>query len=167
MTRLFVDLDGTAAEWKKIKTLEEIFEKDYFFNLAPHKNVCEGLRILSERFPEIEIYVLSAVSEGAIYAVEDKNRWVDKFLPFIPKERRIFSVCGQNKADFIPGGIKKTDFLLDDYSFNLHGWNKSGGTGIKLINNCNNTKKTWKGKKVSYKVSPYRIMGDLAEIILK
>ena len=28
--RLFIDLDGTAAEWKKIKTLEEIYEKDYF-----------------------------------------------------------------------------------------------------------------------------------------
>lgn len=35
--RLFVDMDGTLAEFKPVDTLEVLYEKDYFLNLKPNE----------------------------------------------------------------------------------------------------------------------------------
>ena len=42
--RLYVDMDGTLAEFKKVDTLEKLYEKGYFLNLEPHMNVVEAIR---------------------------------------------------------------------------------------------------------------------------
>ena len=33
--RLFIDMDGTIAEFKPCKTMEKLYERGYFLNLAP------------------------------------------------------------------------------------------------------------------------------------
>lgn len=44
--RLFVDMDGTLAVFRKVDELETLYEKGYFLNLAPQKNVLAAVREL-------------------------------------------------------------------------------------------------------------------------
>ena len=59
--RLFVDMDGTLAVFHPVDTLEKLYEKNYFLNLLPQTNVIDGIRFIIENYPEVEVFVLSAV----------------------------------------------------------------------------------------------------------
>ena len=67
--RLFVDLDGTLAEFRKVDTLEKLYEKNYFLELKPHENVVAAIRNIKNNHPEIEVYILSAVLSDSKYAL--------------------------------------------------------------------------------------------------
>lgn len=151
--RLFIDMDGTLAEFKVVDQIETLYEKGYFLNLNPHESVINGLKKFMENHPEIEVYVLSSVLSDSAYALSEKQAWLDNYFPEIDAAHRIFSPCGERKADYVPGGIKETDMLLDDYSDNLHSW-QPPGVGIKLMNGINGTKGTWKGSRISFRLSP-------------
>jgi len=171
--RLFVDMDGTLAEWKTLNLPIEQFEdaneaqhylyenylkkEGYYYNLAPQNKVIEAVKLIAERFKDdIEIYTLSATIPNCP-AKQDKNRWLDKYLPEIDEAHRIFVPDGNNKVFYVPGGVSKNDFLLDDYSKNLSHWANSGGYGIKVLNGVNATKGTWKGDTVPYDNSSHLI----------
>ncbi len=151
--RLFVDMDGTLAVFQPVDTMETLYEKGYFANLTPHQNVIDGMKAFLAEHQDIEVYVLSSVLSDSPYALEEKQAWLDRYFPEIDQEHRIFSPCGQPKAAYVPGGIRNTDMLLDDYSDNLHDW-EPPGMGIKLMNGINGTKGTWKGKRIRYDLDP-------------
>lgn len=46
--RLFIDIDGTAAVFTPVDTLETLYEKEYFLNLKPIPNVVKAIRLLQE-----------------------------------------------------------------------------------------------------------------------
>lgn len=149
--RLFVDMDGTLNEFQSVKHLEELYVKGRFLNAVPHLEVIEAVKwvVLNTN---IEVYILSAYLEHSEYALEEKHNWLDRYLPEITDKNRIFVVCGESKAEIIRqffGGLNKEDYLFDDYSINLHEWERAGGTGIKLLTGKNNTKGTWRGKSVA------------------
>lgn len=148
--RLFVDMDGTLATWQQTK-YEDLFEAGYFINLPPYEQVIEAVRHLYDR--GVEVYVLSAYLSTSKYALEEKNRWLDIYLPYICLEHRLFCPQGTPKAMYIKRQLKEeiraNDFLLDDYSFNLHSWKAAGGTGIKLLNGINGRRRTWGGLTIS------------------
>ena len=158
---LFVDLDGTAAVFQQVDTLETLYEKDYFLNLKPHRNVVEAVRKLVVYHPEINVYILSSVLTDSKYALKEKNEWIDKYMPEIDRKHRIFPPCGADKKDYIPGGVKPTDFLWDDYSQNLNAW-EPPAKGIKLMNGINGTKGTWQSERLSVE----RSGDELVEAIL-
>ena len=89
MKKIFIDMDGTLAEFKPCEKLETLFEEGYFRNLKPQMTVVEAARelIASEEF---DVYVLSAVLTDSKYALKEKNEWLDEFLPELPKDKRIF-----------------------------------------------------------------------------
>lgn len=176
--RLFIDMDGTLCEWKKIKldlTQEEALDKDlvwervqevllspdYFKNLAPQMNVVKAVRFLAKE-GLVDCHILSCVMENTPVSTPqaDKGAWLDRFLPEIDDSKRIFVPNGENKSSYVPCGASQEDFLLDDYTKNLREWN---GTGIKLLNDVNNSNNTWKGSKISYS-APYM---EIAEKILR
>lgn len=140
--RLFVDMDGTLAVFKNVDALETLYEQGYFLNLEPHRHVIEAVKRIINETPDIEVFILSSVLMDSQYALKEKNQWLDKYLPEINKEHRLFPPCGQAKKDFIPGGINEKDWLLDDYTNNLKQW-QPPGRGIKLLNGINHTRKTW------------------------
>ena len=94
------------------------------------------------------------------FAKDEKNYWLDKYLPEIDQAHRIFTVVGRKKTDYIPGGVQPTDILLDDYNKNLEAWEAAGGIGIKLLNGLN-TRKTWKGTCVRSNVTIKEIFETL------
>ncbi|MBA4698481.1 MAG: hypothetical protein H2212_03525 [Ruminococcus sp.] len=147
--RLFVDMDGTLAVFKPVHTLEKLYEKGYFENLEPIERIVKAVKIILMNHPDIEVYILSAYLTDSMHALQEKNQWLDKNLPEIPKERRIFSPCGEDKKAYIPDQIRGTDYLLDDYTRNLMLWHPPG-KGIKLLNGINHTKGTWEHDRISY-----------------
>lgn len=151
--RLFVDMDGTLCVFTPTDTIETLYEQGYFADLKPHENVVGAIRKIIEEHPEIEVNILSAYLADSEYALQEKNDWLDGYLPEIDKEHRIFTPCGNNKKEAVPGGIRKDDCLLDDYTLNLQEWALSA-KGIKLLNGINHTRGSWSFDRVSYKREP-------------
>lgn len=147
---IFVDMDGTLVTWKAAKALEDLLEKGYFRNMPPYETVVDAIKILIAK--GADVYSLSAYMEENPYSVQEKNEWLDEFIPEIPITKRIFCPCGSSKWDatsrYLVDDLRPR-FLLDDYSMNLHDWKKCGGRAIKLMNGVNGNKGTWKGDRVS------------------
>ena len=159
--RLYVDMDGTLTVFTPVDKLETLYEKGYFLNQAPHENVLAAVREIITNHPDIEVHILSAVLADSIYAMQEKNEWLDRYLPEIDNEHRVFVPCGSNKKEGIQGGIRSNDFLLDDYTHNLNNW-QPPARGIKLLNAINHTRGSWGHDRIRYDREP----SDLAHGIL-
>lgn len=140
--RLFVDMDGTLAVFKPVDEMETLYEKGYFLNLEPHENVVAAIKEIIANSPDIEVNILSAYLSDSAYALQEKNEWLDRYLPEIDRDHRIFVPCGTDKKEGIREGIREDDFLLDDYTKNLNEW-QPPARGIKLLNGINHNRGTW------------------------
>lgn len=141
--RIFVDMDGTLAKWNNVDMPDVLYEKGYFENLEANNNLVQEVRNLIKEGEDI--YILSSFLNDSKYALEEKQNWLDKYLPEINYSRRIFVEYGNKKSKSIQNGITFSDFLIDDYTKNLLDWKEAGGTGIKFLNGINHTKGTWQG----------------------
>ena len=162
--RLFVDMDGTLAVFTSVDELEQLYEKGFFENAKPHINVVLAVNQIISDNTDIEVNILSAYLTDSKYALDEKNAWLDKFLPEIDQQHRIFVPCGANKRAYLPGGIKETDFLLDDYTNNLMLW-QPPARGIKLVNGINNKRGTWKHDKIRYDEESDKLAADIVSIM--
>ena len=161
--RLFVDMDGTLAEFKTVDTLETLYEKDYFINLKPNENVLGAIKqLIADN--DIDVYILSAYLTDSRYALEEKNAWLDKYLPELPQEKRLFVPCGTDKSVAVPGLIRPDDYLLDDYTKNLSEW-EPPARGIKLINGINHTNGTWQGDKIQFTHAPEELSSIISDVM--
>lgn len=162
--RLFVDMDGTLAEFKNVDTLETLYEQGYFKNLKPQINVVEAIKEIIKK-NEVEVFILSAVLSDSKYALDEKNEWLNNFLPEIDMDHRIFPPCGEDKKNYIPEGIRANDFLLDDYTHNLMLWSPPA-EGIKLLNGINHTNGTWQGSMLSFNKNFKELAKEISSIVL-
>ena len=133
--KLFIDMDGTLAEWL-VDGFPYLYEEGYFFNLKPLTAVRKLIRILHRYY---DVYILSAVLEDSPYAEHEKLAWLREYLPFIEENHVLFCRNGSSKADFIQGfmTLNKNCILIDDYSVNLDDWTQKGGTSVKFLNGIN------------------------------
>ena len=167
--KLFVDLDGTAAEFKVVDILEKLYEPGYFYNLKPNMNVVEAVKSLVKDNSDIEVYILSAYLSDSKYALDEKMLWCDRYLPEIDNEHRLFPTCGEDKTLFIFqhfGEINETYYLLDDYSKNLHSW-EPPAIGIKIMNGINGTQGTWQGNSLNKERSADDLVQCIRNIMFK
>lgn len=162
--RVFVDMDGTLAVFKPVDTLETLYEKNYFLDLEPQVNLVEAVKEIIKK-DEVEVFILSAVLTDSDYALDEKNKWLDKYLPEVDEKHRIFPPCWKDKKLFIPEGIRNNDFLIDDYTHNLTLWSPPA-KGIKLLNGINDTKGTWQDSKLSFNKSSSELTEDILSIVL-
>lgn len=174
--RLFVDMDGTLAQFHDVEKtfIEAMWQQGFYINLKPFENMVNGLRSFIKSNPDVEVYVLSAVLDtDPPFVVDEKCAWLDKYLPEIPVERRIFTRAGTNKADYI-GELGSGDYLIDDYNKNLVEFEQAGAHSIKFRNNVNHQGKgayggekgpLWSGPLVSYDSSPEDIAKQLGNIV--
>lgn len=163
-SRLFVDMDGTLAEFKNVDTLEQLYEEGYFLKLQPQEKVVEAVRIIAQECPDIEVFILSAVLSDSPYALQEKNMWLDIYLPEIDARHRLFPPCGTDKKEAVEGAVTETDFLLDDYTKNLNDW-EPPARGIKLLNGINHTRGSWQSAMVEGSRQPVELAGELATMI--
>ena len=164
--RLFVDMDGTLAVFHPTDTLKPLYEKGYFSNLEPHTNVVAAIKEIIHHHPEIDIFTLSSVLTDSPYALEEKNAWLDKYLPEIDVKHRVFVPCGSDKKLGIEGGVRENDFLLDDYTKNLIDW-ETAGRGIKLLNALNHSRGTWKKDRLRYDRDPESLANGIVSVMEK
>lgn len=162
--RLFVDIDGTLAVFKPVDTLETLYEEGYFLNLEPHENVVAAVKEIVKNNPEIEVNILSAYLTDSQYALQEKNEWLDRYLPEIDQEHRVFVPCGSDKKEGISGGVRSDDFLLDDYTLNLNDW-QPPARGIKLLNAINYTKGSWEHDRIRYDRTPTELAAGIISIM--
>jgi len=162
--RFFVDMDGTLAVFKPVDTLETLYEEGYFLNLQPHENVVDMVKEFITNHPDVEVFIMSAVLSDSEYALKEKNEWLDNYLPEIDAMHRVFPPCGVDKKEYVPGGIRPTDFLLDDYTKNLTLW-QPPAKGIKLLNGINHTRGTWQHDCLSFEKSGRELAADVMRII--
>lgn len=114
-TRLFVDMDGTLAEWQEGTPLEEVCAPGYFAQLPPNENMAKAMIRFWEysRKNNIEVFILSAVFDDG-HSIRDKNAWLDQYIPFIDAEHRIFVSCEEPKTAYINehlGGMSESERL--------------------------------------------------------
>ena len=167
--RIFVDMDGTLARFHdEVRYLERMWEEGFFEQLKPFQEMVDSIKLLKKHNPNAEIFILSAAIEGEPpYCKRQKHEWLDRYLPEIDKEHRIFTDIGVPKADYIKGGVKKTDILIDDYNKGLEEWEQFGGTSVKCHNNINHKGligKLWEGEIIHNFEAPEKICKDIVAI---
>lgn len=143
--RIFVDMDGVLAIFIPGKSIEELCQPGYFKDLPPCLGMVKAIQQLLDS-PMFEIYTLSHYL--CPQALSDKQTWLDRHLPTLQREHRIFVPYGDSKCEYIPYGYRPDDVLLDDFSPNLRLWS-SHGISIKVLNGLNWSKKTWRGHVIS------------------
>lgn len=145
---VYVDLDGTLFEWCE----GEDFKKPHYFRYLPaHKNVVAAIKVLLN----LGINVSFATAVLGEEAIQDKRQSLND-LGF--KNLEMISIpYGENKDKYLSGKIR---ILLDDYNVNLFNFT---GIPIKLINNINHKKKTWKGYSVKFNDNPLTIANTILE----
>ncbi|MFV0599258.1 MAG: 5' nucleotidase, NT5C type [Bacteroidales bacterium] len=148
MKRIYIDMDGTVAQWNPTASFEELHEKGYFENLKPINTMVRSLQELSQR-EDVELFILTSYLPESKYAKEEKKAWLDKNMPFIREENKIYVKYGNDKSTYVRGGVSENDYLIDDYTKNLEEWDRSGGSAIKVLNGINHTHGTWKGQKIN------------------
>lgn len=181
--RIFVDMDGTIARFHDENLyLERMFEKGFFSGLKPFDNAVEAIKHIIDNHPNADVYVLSAAITTP-YCLAEKNAWLDKYLPNIDKEHRIFvENLSTAKSLCVPGSymykddngkyhnkIFKNDILIDEYNKNLEEWERDGGTAIKAKNNINHKGlhgELWKGDLIDITDTAESIVERLTEIIV-
>lgn len=148
MDRLFVDMDGTLAVFSYVKNIEELYQKGYFDRLKPMANVIKAIKYIIEEVPKVEVSILSSYLQDSKFALAEKQKWLDRYLPELKISNRIFIPYQENKASILRD-LSRNDYLLDDYTPNLVSWSKKG-TAIKLVNEINDTTGLWQGFKLHY-----------------
>ena len=134
--RVFIDMDGVLCEYRTGVDVSEMEQAGYFAGLAPRRKMIDAVNYLIES-GMADVFVLSSVLPGSrSQATMEKNAWLDRFLPAVDWQHRIFPVCGTDKAAAV-GASAGTDILCDDYSHNLRQWSSAGGTAIKILNEVN------------------------------
>lgn len=144
MRKIFLDMDGTIVKFN-VKNALARFENelDFFAKLGAYK----GIEKINEMAKVGNIYIISASPNDR--CDNDKMKWLDKFLPSLPKANIVFCRIGENKAEIIKEKIGvdiKDTLLLDDYTKNLIQWENAGGIGIKRLTRvADNSTGKWQG----------------------
>lgn len=149
--RLYIDMDGTLAQFRPVEKVEELLEPGYFLNLEPNMQLINAVRNLFEGSFFDGMYILSAIPRKSVFAKTEKMKWLQTYLPEFDEEHMLFPFCDEPKSFAVDENsiFPKSFFLLDDYNKNLYDWMSRGGTAIKFLNGVNNSSKKWTGAVVS------------------
>lgn len=165
--RIFVDMDGTLARFHDENLyLERMFEKGFFRDLKPFENAVSAIKELVKDNTS-EIFILSATVNSC--SLEEKQEWLDRYLPEIDKEHRIFTSLNVPKSEAIGHRLTDKDILIDDYNKNLLEWQKAGGTSVKAKNNINHKDlhgELWKGDLIDITDTAESIVERMTKIIV-
>lgn len=142
---IFVDMDGVLTKVDP-EIEHNMYNVGYFLEAEPvWKNIQLVQQLLNDK--NLHVYILSSLLAKSNTIEQEKDLWLDKYLPEIKKSHRFFVPEGIKKCDFIRAKIPDVDYavnlLIDDYSVNLQQWKEFGYIGIKMLNGFNNRHGTW------------------------
>lgn len=114
---LYIDMDGTIADFYAAPRAVERFDKErYFFDhLKPlPKNLQAVRNAIAHGY---NVYVLTASPHDV--ADRAKMRWIRAHLPELPESHLLIVRLGANKAEIMPTAH---GVLFDDYGKNCREW---------------------------------------------
>ena len=138
-TLVFYDMDNTIAEMSRKLTgidsagLEDYYygnpaevqvalrQRGFFQDLAVIGNAIEVISALAKD-NRYDVRILSQPMTTA-YCIDEKNYWLNRFFPFIPRHKRIYTF-----DKWILSGMGRV--LVDDNPSHLIPWKAVGGIGI-------------------------------------
>lgn len=138
---IYIDMDGTLATWQWVGP-DTFTKPGYYSSLPMNESMVEAAKELMKE--GCNVCILSAVLQDN-HSKNDKDEWLDKYLPEIPKENRFYVPYGSSKNELINHG--DNDVLIDDYNDNLDEWE---GIPIKFCNGINNGSGEWKGYTITH-----------------
>lgn len=161
LKRIYCDMDGVLATFNPHATPDQLLQAGYFLN-RPAENEMIGIIKELASDPQNEVFILSCViPEIAERAIEEKNAWLDKYLPEVQKSHRLYPHCGTDKVKAIGvGELCKYDILLDDHSPNCRLWQKKNGIAIKILNGINGNGGSYTG----IRAVPEDVLGILSAL---
>lgn len=150
MKKIFLDLDGTLANFNVENALERFDKECGFFSSL---DAYEGIEVVNELARTHEVFIISASPNEQ--ADKDKMFWIKKYLSNIKQQNITLCRIGENKAKTIQEKysieIDPKCYLLDDYTKNLNEWISFGGTGIKRLTDVSdNSRKLWQGLELAH-----------------
>lgn len=174
-------MDGTIFEWRNFtlpikghedtknfgdRLLDVLYMPGYYYSLQPYWAVIGAIKELIRR-DEIDLYIMSCAlkDRGVSSPVSEKNLSLDKYLKEINESHRIFVPDGEDKTLYVPGGIRRTDTLVDDYTKNLNDW-QNKGIGVKMLNDVNASNGKWTGRQVRYDSNEKDMADAITEIAM-
>ncbi len=166
--KIILDWDGTMYEFIKDIGPDKWAAPGYPRTLNELSNVTNAVRMMAEKKSyngePIELYLCTAVV-SMDFAVKDKKFVAKRDKLGIPEKNMVFVQYGESKVDALKAAgveIEPGDLFLDDYTANLLELdNIPELTPVKLLNGINDTRKTWKGARVSAFSSPSEIVNTL------
>ncbi len=151
--KIFYDMDNTLAEMSK--QLEGIYsgwlkeynhrdpkQQEIIVNRLHEEGFFQNLTVIRDSVWVLKRlvnlgYYTGIISQPMInnYCIDEKNYWLNKYFPFIPRHRRIYTFDKYLLANF--GRV-----LVDDNIHHLREWQKNGGIAICFQRGYN---KEWNG----------------------
>lgn len=130
----YFDMDGVLNTFEFGTPEESLYIPGYFRNRPAQPHFIEAVNImlnmeLGEDFP-LRLHILSMYLKRNRTAVDEKNEWLDYYLPRISSDRRIFLSTEENKTDYIK--VSARSVLIDDYGENLRQFRRMGGRIVKV-----------------------------------
>ena len=128
---LILDMDGTIAGYSKARFDEDnnadFVTGELFKHLRPNNHVIEFAK---KHYKPENIYICTAVANSIAW--QEKDEWLDKYFPEIPKQNRFWCGKKEYKHVFIKQfarymGWKRNEMvLIDDYHPTIDGCKKFG-----------------------------------------
>lgn len=173
MKKIFVDMDGVLAEYKKDCTAEDMAKKGYFRSLSPQDNMLSALEMLTENCDSlgVRVCVLTKVYPKEFkYSVREKLEWRDEYMPYLfDSEFVMVNGDEQEKSDAVTDVTgKRIDgdcILIDDYNENLRQWSADGGVSVKFVNEINDKNKSFVGSRISCNMTAEEIYSAILALL--
>lgn len=150
--KVFFDMDGTLNVWERGESFENVCAPGYMRDRIPLGSIVQLSNLLQDA--GVSVWIASSVLPYA-HSVSDKDYWIEKHCPWIPKAHRIYIPYGENKSKELAKYVQPGDIIIDDYTKNLEDLQSINGLiCIKCVNGVNDTKHTWKGERISAFADP-------------
>lgn len=164
---IFVDMDGVLAVYDE-DIVEHMHKEGYFANRPVVNTMIEVVKHLVKK--KYEVYILTSCIDSE-HCRQEKADWLDKYLPEVKKENRIYVNYGDVKARYAELHSDyegRVNLLIDDYTENLDKWDLSGSLPVKVMNGLNGTKGTWLssgGSRINFDCPPERNVRIIESLI--
>jgi hypothetical protein len=134
--RVYLDMDGTIVHY-------DVGNADNYDVKRPLTNRINKVKDIINSMPNVTFYILSIGHEQK--HVDQKNEWLDKYLPEIPKDNRVILIrnihsqitSADIKKNYI-NNIKTDDtiVLIDDDPRILGSLNKDNKNNAIILKDC-------------------------------
>lgn len=152
------DMDGVLAKWKEDGDPKA---KGFMLSREPETKAVNLVKKLRDK-SDCEVAILSAVYGPE--AEMEKVEWLARVG--LSDLMHIFVPVGSDKSKVAEDiGSTQKRILVDDFSKNLHQWEKvPGNISVKFRNGINGTHGTWKGEAISIDMTVEQMYNKLVSM---